>query len=432
MHDTDHLTYCLAGECLADVCLARGEACVHGACVDGGCACDDGWCGNMCERHTPWTVAVFGGNHYGAAQCSRSNPSCVDNTVERYDTAQMSWSSVGTITYRDWPAAAFLDGKIYITGGQPPQGENLRSVEVFDISTDTWSNGPDMGSARYYHSAASMGGKIYVIGGVPFVEGVWQGDSVEVLNPNLGSWVVVPPLPTARYMSAVVAVGATLFVIGGAEGSQSFGHRGVFAVMETYLDGAAGWDPAPPPPIASFGSSAAVLNQCIFVVGGYNREGDGPGHPLDSLQKYDIVAASWSTLSAMPTARHGLAAVAIRSTILAIGGGAATSVATVEEFDPVTNSWSSVSALPTPRRRLAAVAWRNDACTSSCGVHGTCTTDGACACDNGWGGEHCEISSSSGRRALSEHTAVAPLKCEDEQSSQHDCSLTTVRDAGAK
>jgi N-acetylneuraminic acid mutarotase len=168
----------------------------------------------------------------------------VDNTVEIYDTAQQSWSSARTIAYRDWPAAAFFDGKIYVTGGQ--FGENLRSVQVFDISAGTWSSGrTDLGSERYYHSATAMNGKLYVIGGVAIDSntGQWLGDSAEMLDPSTGEWTLLPPLPTARYQSATVTVGATLFVIGGGEGSQSFGHKGVFAVMEAYVEGAS-WNTA--------------------------------------------------------------------------------------------------------------------------------------------------------------------------------------------
>lgn len=75
---------------------------------------------------------------------------------------------------------------------------------------------------------------------------------------------------------------------------------------------------------------------------------------------------SWANTSvpAMPTARCGLAAVAINNTLYAVGGiygnGNLTYVSTLEAFDPATRTWdSSLPDMPSKRAYVAAVAINN-------------------------------------------------------------------------
>jgi hypothetical protein len=93
----------------------------------------------------------------------------------------------------------------------------------------------------------------------------------------------------------------------------------------------------------------------IYVIGGI---GIG-GTVLDSVERYDPVAGTWTTLSSlMPTARAGLAAVVVGDSVYAIGGqdGHGAPLPTVELFGTGSKTWSGVPqhALPTALTKLAA------------------------------------------------------------------------------
>lgn len=62
-------------------------------------------------------------------------------------------------------ATAVLDGKIYVIGGFEKDGDPTTRVQVYDPSTDTWSEGPSLKETIHHAGAAVAGGRIYLVGG---------------------------------------------------------------------------------------------------------------------------------------------------------------------------------------------------------------------------------------------------------------------------
>ena len=61
---------------------------------------------------------------------------------------------------------------------------------------------------------------------------------------------------------------------------------------------------------------------------------------------------SWKRKADMPTARLGLSTCALDGKVYAIGGYTAANMpglTTVEVYDPLTDSWSSLTGMPAPR-----------------------------------------------------------------------------------
>ena len=62
-----------------------------------------------------------------------------------------------------------MNGKIYVIGGtavaETGDRQNLRTVEVYDPETDTWTQEVDMPTARGWFSSSVVGGGLYAIGG---------------------------------------------------------------------------------------------------------------------------------------------------------------------------------------------------------------------------------------------------------------------------
>ena len=68
-------------------------------------------------------------------------------------------------------------------------------------------------------------------------------------------------------------------------------------------------------PEARGGAGLAASGGLLVSAGGEETE-----RTLRSVYAYDIAAGSWSRLPDMPTARHGLALVAIQRRVYAVGG----------------------------------------------------------------------------------------------------------------
>ena len=110
-------------------------------------------------------------------------------------------------------------------------------------------------------------------------------------------------------------------------------------------------------PTARNGLAAVAVNNIIYAIGGWNGSS-----VLSANQAYDPSTNTWSTKASMPTARDGLATVAVNNIIYAIGGTntAQTVVySTNEAYNPSTNTWSTKTAMPTGRSYLVAAAVNN-------------------------------------------------------------------------
>jgi N-acetylneuraminic acid mutarotase len=69
-------------------------------------------------------------------------------------------------------------------------------------------------------------------------------------------------------------------------------------------------------PTARGGIAAVALGGRLYVFGGEESAGT-----FGQTEAYDPAANRWTAMAAMPTARHGLGAVAVGGRIFVIGGG---------------------------------------------------------------------------------------------------------------
>ncbi len=78
-----------------------------------------------------------------------------------------SWTTHADLpTVRSGIAAVTVDNKIYVFGGEGPEGA-FDENEVYDPATDSWTTAAPMPTARHGLGAAEVDGVIYVIGGGP-------------------------------------------------------------------------------------------------------------------------------------------------------------------------------------------------------------------------------------------------------------------------
>ena len=136
-------------------------------------------------------------------------------SVERYDIAAQTWSTVASLpSARSDLGAITKGGKIYVFGGCAG-GVFLADVDVYDPETDTWSTAPsDLSTPRAaMYSVGKKGGTIYVIGGYA---GGLPLDLNEAYKVSLDTWTPAAPMITARAEMGVVSHGGRIYTVGGA------------------------------------------------------------------------------------------------------------------------------------------------------------------------------------------------------------------------
>jgi N-acetylneuraminic acid mutarotase len=113
------------------------------------------------------------------------------------------------LTPRDHLAVAAVGCQLYAIGwriGNDPQN-NLNVNEAYNQRTDTWEPRTPMPTARGGIAAAVLEGKIYVFGGEG--QGTVFGE-VEVYDPQQNSWRRCTPMPTPRHGLGAVAIGGRI------------------------------------------------------------------------------------------------------------------------------------------------------------------------------------------------------------------------------
>ena len=136
------------------------------------------------------------------------------------------WESLPPmVKKREFHAAAFLKGKLYVSGGlndefgQDKTGEEAvhGSVECFDPGTKSWCQLPRMTMRRYHHACTSHLGCLVVTGGISPDRLGGEGPlaTAERYDPSKQRWSQMPAMSTERSRHSLVSIDSTLYACGG-------------------------------------------------------------------------------------------------------------------------------------------------------------------------------------------------------------------------
>ncbi|OMO78064.1 Kelch repeat type 1 [Corchorus olitorius] len=117
------------------------------------------------------------------------------------------------IRYRFAPAAAEVNGTLYVAGGYNGK-EYLKSIERLDPRGHSWEQLGSMSTKRGCHSMVVLNEKLYAIGGF---DGTGMVSTVEVFDPRAGSWIMESPMNYSRGYFGTVVIEDEIHVIGGLE-----------------------------------------------------------------------------------------------------------------------------------------------------------------------------------------------------------------------
>ena len=113
--------------------------------------------------------------------------------------------------------AAAVSSNIYVPGGwntDPPYYRALYFMQIYNATTNTWSNGANLPAARAGSAVAAFNGRVYIIGGMDYntlaQNQVWEYD------PVANSYTTKTPMPAPALVVPGALLGNEIFVVGGS------------------------------------------------------------------------------------------------------------------------------------------------------------------------------------------------------------------------
>ncbi len=108
-------------------------------------------------------------------------------------------------------AAVGFDGKLWVLGGLDDNGDTTRRVDIYDVSTDTWTPGPELPASG---SLNGFGADAATVHGTLFVS---QADGrVHRIRSGESDWTHAGDLNEPRFFHRLASDGESLFAIAGA------------------------------------------------------------------------------------------------------------------------------------------------------------------------------------------------------------------------
>ncbi|KAJ1489255.1 hypothetical protein T484DRAFT_1886117, partial [Baffinella frigidus] len=165
---------------------------------------------------------------------------------------------------------------------------------MLDSQSGQWGSLPNMSESRRGAAVATALGSVFVFGG-------WNGQAFLASSEEFAPAPPARHMPRGRRLHRRAHPRDRRLGLGPAPAHSGPGCSGARL---------GGWARASAPP-----RQAAVLGGRIYPMGGF----DGARH-LDTVEEYDISRGTWRVSGAMREERSSLAAVAIGSSLVALGG----------------------------------------------------------------------------------------------------------------
>jgi hypothetical protein len=287
-------------------------------------------------------------------------------TVDLYEPSTGTFTPTGSMSVSRTNATATLlpNGEVLVAGGVDSRGRQLASAELYDPSTGGFRSTGSMHTARSGHTATLLpDGRVLVAGG-----GCNRGQgncdsgsfldnlrSAELYNPRTGTWSVTGSMQFERqYFTATLLDNGDVLVTGGfASCDDDFCSDN--RQSELYNPKSATWSVTGSLQKAREQFTATLLaNGEVLVAGGLNEGGfNGNGETLSEAEIYDSKSGMWTQTGSMSEPRYGQAAALLPGAgwVLAMGG---TDDPTSEVYQPVTGKWVPTGSMSTPRTDLTA------------------------------------------------------------------------------
>ncbi|MBL7715286.1 MAG: hypothetical protein JNL01_07430 [Bdellovibrionales bacterium] len=312
-------------------------------------------------------VYVIGGFYDDVGDTSGMNAM---KEVHRYDPTTEQWTSMAPMNQARtlFGTVKLSDGRIWVGGGLNwVNGAHsyLKTTEIYDPATDTWTKRADMPFDLYRfavaHFTASDGlDRIAVIGGKQNT--ATTVDTIYIYDPARDTWSNGPTMTTPRSDAASVTLpDGRVFVGSGLNGGNNLSYGFYDPLAGTWTDGVNSMVSAHPKGAVHFVSSAdsGLGYDSILIFGGGYGTGMSPNNTVERLR---LDTGVWNSMATMSTSVGTAQIVAVGGDkFLRVGGitGAA-NASSVEEYDLSANAWTAKASIPAGRGSHVAVLLSNN------------------------------------------------------------------------
>ncbi len=251
-------------------------------------------------------------------------------TVQVYNPSTNAWTTKASL-----PAArpfgngaTHISGTIYLPGGQDASGIITRTLYAYKISTNTWSAKANMPAFSGCGGSGVISGKLYVYSGCTKTATGPQTAAALLhrYDPATNAWTTLRGAPAVHVQPAVTVVAGKLYVAGGNSGGGTVTGR-----VDVYNPATNSWSTGSALPTPRVAAAGGLIGGKLYVVGGRN----GATY-YNTVEVYDPLTNAWTSAAGMPTARGGLGVGVISGALYAIGGrnAATAALATNERLTP--------------------------------------------------------------------------------------------------
>lgn len=214
-----------------------------------------------------------------------------------------------------------VDEDIWIIGGFEGNnpGVSIKNVQMYNTSSQSWSEGPELPEPMASHGAAKFGNTIHVFGGL-LPDRMSDNDAHYRLDLDKveEGWKEAKPMPMARNHFGTVTLAGKIYAIGG-----QFGHDGNWrdqSYVHAYDPIQDSWKRLSDLTLkrSHFEPGTFSYNGRIYIVGGRNEDDNVI---LDDITQYDPEQDKWTNLDKLPKRALAPVAATINNEIFVTHGG---------------------------------------------------------------------------------------------------------------
>ncbi len=223
-----------------------------------------------------------------------SNDTQALSSAELYDPLTGAWSATGSLSApRNLASAVLLaNGKVLITGGLSGNSTLLNTAEAYDPATGTWSATGSFSNARVFHTATLLAsGKVMIVGGNNNLNMGLTLRSAELYDPATGTWSATGNLITTRQTHTATLLQNDKVLISAG-----------FANNSTTLTSAELYDPAIGAWSAT-GNLSVFRETAMLLPNGKVLATGGDGGSI-TTELYNPVTGAWSAGANLTTKRN--------------------------------------------------------------------------------------------------------------------------------
>jgi hypothetical protein len=262
------------------------------------------------------------------------------NQMFIYDVATNRWRTIPNSlpTARMAAALGAWQGKLYLAGGITSRTSSsasiTKTVNIYNIASDTWSTGSPLAQPTAYSGYTQSGNFLFLAGGWSSINPTVTLASTSRLNLSLGSATPGPDLPAQRADFALLAGQNSLYALGGVDANGAITNTVVGLDASNWPSGT--WTPSLPDLSQSTRSIQAICTPVeggrAWLPGGFSSSAiaDNPYRPVNEGCPFQITTNVTITFQAKLSGSEGHAI--INNALLSTGG--ATFKATARTFIP--------------------------------------------------------------------------------------------------